>query len=38
LADPLLAGKPVPLVVPVRRFPCDAVLCGLRILAECFDD
>jgi hypothetical protein len=33
-----LAGKPVRLVVLVRRFHCDAVLCGRRIFAERFDE
>ena len=38
LADLPLAGKPVRLVVLVRRFHCDAVLCGRRIFAERFDE
>ncbi|NBJ13879.1 ISL3 family transposase [Microvirga arsenatis] len=38
LADLPLAGKPVWLVVLVRRFHCDAVLCGRRIFAERFND
>jgi transposase len=33
-----LAGKPVWLVVLVRRFHCDSLLCGRRIFAERFDD
>lgn len=37
LADLPLAGKPVRLVVRVRRFHCDAVLCGRRIFTERFD-
>ncbi|QPC95720.1 transposase family protein [Mesorhizobium sp. INR15] len=37
LADLPIAGKPVLLVVMVRRFHCDAVLCGRRIFAERFD-
>ncbi|QPC95954.1 ISL3 family transposase [Mesorhizobium sp. INR15] len=37
LADLPMAGKPVLLVVMVRRFHCDAVLCGRRIFAERFD-
>jgi hypothetical protein len=32
-----MAGKPVLLVVVVRRFHCDAVLCRQRIFAERFD-
>jgi transposase len=38
LSDLPLAGKPVRLVVLVRRFHCDAVLCGRRIFAERFDE
>lgn len=37
-ADLPFAGKPVRLVVLVRRFHCDAVLCGRRIFAERFDE
>ena len=33
-----MAGKPVRLVVVARRFHCDAVLCGRRILAERFEE
>jgi transposase len=37
LADLPLVGKPVQLVVLVRRFHCDAVLCSQRIFTERFD-
>lgn len=37
LADLLMAGKPVRIVVGARRFHCGAVLCGRRIFAERFD-
>ena len=35
-ADLLLGGRCVELLVVVRRFRCDAVLCGRRIFAERF--
>jgi transposase len=38
LADLPIAGRPVRLLAKVRRFYCDAVLCGRRILAERFHD
>jgi transposase len=38
LVDLPLAGKPVRLVVEVRRFHCDAAPCGRRIFAERFDE
>jgi transposase len=38
LADLPMAGKPVRLVVDVRRFHCDAAPCGRRIFAERFDE
>ena len=36
LADPPMAGRSVRLVVVVRRFHCDAVLCEQRIFTERF--
>lgn len=36
VADLPLAGRRVDLLVMVRRFWCDAVLCGRRIFAERF--
>jgi transposase len=38
LTDLPLGGRPVRLMVMVRRFRCDAVLCGRRIFTERFDD
>lgn len=38
LADLPLAGKPVRLVVAVRRFSGDSAPCGRRIFAERFDE
>jgi len=38
LADLPIGGRPVRLLAKVRRFHCDAVLCGRRIFAERFDD
>lgn len=38
LADLPIAGRPARLLVKVRRFYCDAVLCGRRIFTERFDD
>jgi transposase len=37
LADLPVAGRRVRLMVRVRRFHCDAVLCGRRIFAERFE-
>ncbi len=38
LADLPMAGRRVQLMLRVRRFHCDAVLCGRRIFAERFDE
>ena len=38
LADLPIAGRPVRLMVRVRRFYCRAVLCGRRVFTERFDD
>ena len=37
LADLPISGRPVRLVVLVRRFHCNAVLCGRRVFTERFD-
>ena len=37
-SDLPIAGKRVDLVITVRRFHCDGVLCGRRIFAERFGD
>ena len=38
ISDLPLAGRPVKLMMDVRRFRCEAVLCGQRIFAERFAD